>query len=104
MNYIPSRHRFGRLRVWHLGLLVLFVAIAIANIQDQRRREPILLALAAVGFVLYSVFCWAGWMILYRYEPKLGWLWTLIIYLIGISILFLISTLVYLKLEQICLR
>ena len=33
-------------RIWHLSLLVLFVAIAIADIQDQRVHEPFLIALA----------------------------------------------------------
>ena len=50
-----------QLRVWHLALLVLFVAVAIKNIQDQRRSEPALIALAVSGFVAYGVLGWLGW-------------------------------------------
>ena len=50
----------GELRVWHLALLVLFVAIAIANIQDQRPPTPGLVVLASSGFVLYGFLGWAG--------------------------------------------
>ena len=45
----------GGIRVWHLSLLVLFVAIAIVNIQDQRIRDPRLVALASAGFVAYGL-------------------------------------------------
>src|SRR4051812_1381896 len=56
------------LRVWHLWLLSLFVAVAIVNIQDQRRSEPALIALATAGFVLYGLIGWAGWRLARRLE------------------------------------
>ena len=58
----------GQLRVWHLAPLVLFVAIAIANIQDHRPPTPGLVALAASGFVLYGLLGWAGWRFAHRFE------------------------------------
>ena len=44
-----------QLRIWHLALLVVFVAVAIVQIQDQRPGEPGLVAIACAGFVLYGV-------------------------------------------------
>ena len=50
-----------QLRVWHLALLVLYVAIATVDIRDQTRREPFLMALATAGFAGYALLGWLGW-------------------------------------------
>ena len=89
----------GPLRVWHLVLLVAFVAIAIANIQDQRIREPKLIAIAAGGFVLYGVLGWLGWRVAQRVEPRVGARAALILYLVAMAALFLAATAVYLVVE-----
>ena len=89
----------GQLRVWHLALLVLFVAIAIANIQDQRPPTPGLVALAASGFVLYGLLGWAGWRFAHRFEDRLGPTFLLVLYLAAMAVLFLVATLVYVAVE-----
>ena len=91
----PSPRAASRvqLRVWHLALLVLFVAIAIVNIQDQRRGEPVLIALASGGFVLYGLLGWLGWRLGRRFEPRLA------LYLVAMAALFLTATVAYLLLE-----
>ena len=92
-----------QLKVWHLSLLVVFVAIAIKNIQDQRRSEPTLIALAAVGFALYGVLGWHGWRIARRFEGRIGTSHLLAFYLVGMAGLFLLSTVIYLVIEHIYL-
>jgi hypothetical protein len=79
------------------------VAIAIVNIQAQRREEPVLIALAIFGFVLYGVLCWLGWRLAQRFENRIGALWTLAVYLSAIAVLFLVATVVYLVLERVYL-
>jgi hypothetical protein len=89
----------GQLRVWHLALLVLFVAVAIANIRDQRPPKPELVALAASGFVLYGFLGWAGWRSARRFEARLGPTLLLVFYLASMAGLFLVATVVYLAME-----
>ena len=88
-----------QLRVWHLALLVLFVAVAIANIQDQRPPTPGLVALAASGFVLYGFLGWAGWRFARRFEARIGSTLLLVLYLAAMAGLFLVATLVYVAVE-----
>ncbi len=89
----------GQLRVWHLALLVLFVAIAIANIQDQRPPTPGLVALAVSGFLLYGFLGWAGWRFARRFEDRIGSTLLLVLYLAAMAMLFLVATLVYVAME-----
>lgn len=89
----------ARLRVWHLSLLVLFVAIAIVNIQDQRRSEPALIGLASAGFVLYGVIGWAAWGLVRRAGARWGATPRLVVYLAAMAGFFLISTFIYLAIE-----
>ncbi len=89
----------GQLRVWHLALLVLFVAVAIANIQDQRPPTQGLVALAASGFVLYGFLGWAGWRISRRFEARIGSTLLLVLYLAAMAMLFLVATFVYVAVE-----
>ena len=78
-----------------MALLVLFVAVAIANIQDQRPPTPGLVALAASGFVLYGLLGWAGWRFARRFEARIGSTLLLVLYLAAMAGLFLVATLVY---------
>jgi hypothetical protein len=89
----------GQIRVWHLALLVLFVAIAIVNIQDQRRHEPFLIGLAAFGFVGYGVLWWLAWRVARRFEARIGPVLTLSVYFAAIGALFVVATVVYLVAE-----
>jgi hypothetical protein len=102
----PPRRRtapLGQLRLWHLALLVLFVAIAIVNIQDQRPPAPALVVLAALGFVLYWLLGWLGWRVARRFEPRLGPTVLLVLYLVAMAGLFLVATVVYLVVEHVYL-
>src|SRR5262245_59867857 len=90
-------------RVWHLALLVLYVALAIVNIQDQRRAEPALIALAAAGFVAYGLLGWLGWRSARRHLARLGPAPRLALYLVAMAGLFLVATVVYLGLESVYL-
>jgi hypothetical protein len=90
-----------RPRIWHLLLLVLFVAIAIADIQDQRVHEPLLIALAAGGFLLYGLIAWFGWWIARRrLGSRLGPVWLFAIYAVAMAALFLVATVIYLVIEH----
>jgi Kef-type K+ transport system membrane component KefB len=86
-------------RLWNLTLLVLFVAIAIVEIQGQRRSEPDLIALAAAGFVLYGLIVWLGWHFIRRLESRLGSMPTLIIYVVTMGVIYLGATMVYVVAE-----
>jgi hypothetical protein len=101
----PARRTepLGRLRIWHLALLVLFVAVAIVNIQDQRRSEPALIVLACAGFLGYGLLGWLGWRTARRFEARLGMMPLLILYLVAMAGLFLLATVVYLAIEHVYL-
>lgn len=91
-------------RIWHLALLVLFVAIAIVNIQDQRLEDPRLIALAAAGFALYWILGWLGWRLARRFEPRLGAMPVLIIYLTAMAGLFLVASGIFLMIMLAALK
>jgi len=88
-----------QVRIWHLALLVLYVAIAIVDIKDQRRIEPPLIGLAAAGFAAYAILCWLGWHGMRRFQHRLGLLVVVIIYTVTMAALFLVATIAYLALE-----
>jgi hypothetical protein len=88
-----------QLKVWHLALLVLFVAIAIADIQDQRTHDPVLIALASAGFVLYGVLCVLAWRFFRRFEGKLGPAAAFVLFAVAMAALFLMATVIYVYLE-----
>jgi hypothetical protein len=90
-------------RVWHLALLVLFVAVAIVNIQDQGRTELPLVILAATGFVVYGILGWLGWRAARRLEARLGPTLLLVLYLAAMAGFFLVATAVYLVAEHVYL-
>ncbi len=90
----------ARVRVWHLGLLVGFVAVAIADIQDHRRTEPFLIGLAGVGFAAYWVLGWLGWHFAGRLRTRWSLTAVLLAYLVAMAGLFLVATIAYLMVEQ----
>ena len=95
---IPS---WAQLRIWHLALLVLFAAIAIADILDQRMHEPALIALAAGGFLLYGLIGWIGWWTSRRFVARLGPLLLFCLYAVTMAALFLVATAIYLIIEHL---
>lgn len=93
-----------QLKVWHLALLVLFVAVAIVNIQDQRLQDPKLIAIACAGFALYGFLGWLGWRLSRRFEARIGAITLVILYLIAMAGLFLIATGIFLAIEMAYFR
>ncbi len=87
-------------RIWHYLVLVVFVALAIADIQAHRVREPFLFALALAGFVAYAILAWLGWWAARRrLEPRLGPVRAFAIYAVAMGVLFLAATVIYLVIE-----
>jgi hypothetical protein len=96
----PGREPLAQLRVWHLSLLVLYAAIAIADIQHQHLAEPALAALAASGFAGYALLAWLGWRAACRFAARIGLLPVTILYLVAMAALFLLATIIYLAIEH----
>lgn len=94
-----QRQPLAQLQIWHLALLVLYTAIAIADIQNQHLGEPVLIALAGTGFGVYALLGWLGWRMASRFGVRLGRLPLLIAYLIVMATFFLVATIVYLVIE-----
>ena len=88
-------------RIWHFVLLVVFVALAITDIQNQRIGEPFLIALAGGGLMLYGVIGWVGWWASQRFEPRLGPALLFILYAIAMGVLFLVATMIYLSMAHL---
>jgi hypothetical protein len=88
-----------QLHVWHIGLLVLYAAIATADILDHTRREPFLMAMASAGLAGYAVLGWLGWCRIRRLQTRLGATTTLVLYLISMAAFFLMATAAYLVVE-----
>jgi hypothetical protein len=90
--------------IWGLMLAVVFVAIAIVDIQNLRRTEPVLIALAAAGYAGYGLLCWLAWRIMGRCRSRLGGVPALTFYICTMGCLFFVATVVYLILEYAYLR
>jgi len=91
---------FAQLRIWHLALLVLYVAIAIVDIQAQHLAESVLIALASAGFAGYGFLVWLSWRMIRRFEARVGMMRLVIVYLIAMTALFLFANVVYLVIED----
>lgn len=89
----------GRFQIWHLSLLVAFVAVAIANLQDQRTTEPVLIAIAIAGFVAYAGLAILGWKLARRSAPRLGSLLALLVYLFTMTALFIVASGIYVTID-----
>ncbi len=90
-----------QLRIWHLALLVVFVAVAIVQIQEQRPNDHGLVALACAGFVLYGALGWLGWRLARPLRARIGPTAVLVLFLIAMGGLFLLATWIYLGIEYI---
>jgi hypothetical protein len=87
-------------RIWNLALLVVYVAIAIVDIQDQRRHEPALIALAAAGFAAYGLIVWLGWHYIQHWKARPGWMLAVIVYVVAMGAIYLVATILYLMAEN----
>jgi hypothetical protein len=92
-----------QVRIWHLALLVLLVAVAMIDIQDHRPRSPALLGLAAIGYAGYFVIVWLCWLYARRFERSLGLAVLLAVFVTAMAALFLVATMTYLVIESIYL-
>ena len=88
-----------QMRLWHLGVLVALVAVAIADIQDHGRREPALIALAAAGYAGYVLICWVCWHRMRRFESRMVSVLLVAVYAVAMAGLFLAATVAYLIIE-----
>jgi hypothetical protein len=88
-----------QIRVWHLALLVLIVALAICDIQDHARSEPVLVVLAAAGYAGYFLLVWLTWHYARRFEAALGVPILMAVFMTAMAAFFLVATIVYLVIE-----
>lgn len=91
------------LRIWHLAVLVVLVALAIVDIQNHRATEPYLIALAAGGYAGFVLAAWVAWKRAQRFEARMGTLGLLVAYLVAMATLYSLAVLIYLSIERISL-
>jgi hypothetical protein len=99
-----SRPGWAQIRIWHLAVLIVFVAIAIVDIQSQHIREPVLVSLAALGLVLYGMIGWFGWWAVQRFRARLGLALLFVYYSFAMGLLFYIATVIYLVIAAVYRR
>jgi hypothetical protein len=97
---VSRRSSLLQLRIWNLAVLVVFVAIAIVDIQDQRPAEPALFALALAGYAALGLILWTGWHLIHRLEARLGSMVAVLVYLVAMGSIYLIATVIYLMAEH----
>ena len=98
---LPERPR--GLRIWHFSLISLYTAVAVVNIQDQRVKDPVLVGLAASGFVLYGAIAWLGWRYSRRFWKRHAPVLVVVAYLAAMAALFYAATSIYVALEPVVL-
>jgi hypothetical protein len=92
-----------QVRIWQLALLVAFAALAIVDVQSQRRSEPFLIGLAAAGYAAYGLLCWLVWHGLRKFESRLGRLLLVAVYAPTMGAVFLAAAILYLTIEYVFL-
>jgi hypothetical protein len=92
-----------QMRLWHLGILEVLTAIAIADIQNHGRREPVLVLLASVGYAAFGLICWLCWNAVNRFERRVGSVLVVAVYTLAMGGLFLAATVAYLLIEYVYL-
>jgi len=92
-----------QIRLWQLSVLILLVAVAIVDIRDHGRREPVLVGLAAVGYAGFGLLCWLSWHGFRRFSGRLPRLAVLAAYALSMGVTFLIAVIVYLLIEHVYL-
>jgi hypothetical protein len=92
-----------QVRIWQLALVVLYVALAIVDIQDHRPAESFLVGLAAAGYAGYGLLCWLVWHGLLRWADKLGHALRVTIFAVSMGAVFLAAVIAYLLIEYVYL-
>ncbi len=103
---VRSPRRFTSLlqiQLWQLALVVMYVAIAIADIQDHGRKEPALILLASAGYAAFGLFCWLSWHAVRRFQPRLGTIGVAAVYTMAMGGMFLAAVMAYLLIEYVYL-
>jgi hypothetical protein len=77
-------------------VLVVIVAFAIVDIQHERIRDPVLVALAAGGLVVYGIIGWVGWWAVRRFWPRARISLLFVSYSVAMGLFFFIATVIYL--------
>jgi hypothetical protein len=85
--------------MWHLAVVVLYVALAIVDIQDHRRTEPFLVSLAAAGYAGYGLLCWLVWHGLDQFSTRLGRVLRVAVFAVSMGAVFLAAVIAYLLIE-----
>jgi hypothetical protein len=90
-----------RVKVWHLSLAVLYVAVAIKDVQDHAPAEPAMIALAAAGFAGYAMLACAGWLVARRFGARVRLRPVALfgLYAVAMAGLFFGATVIYLVVE-----
>jgi hypothetical protein len=90
-----------QIQLWQLALVVAYVAIAIADIQDHGRREPVLILLASLGYAAFGLICWLSWYLAARFRRRLGTVMVTALYSFAMGGLFLAAVVGYLVIEYV---
>lgn len=89
-----------RLCVWHLMVLVAYVAIAVVDVQGLRAGDRVLVAAAVVGYAGYAVLAWLAWIAIRPLERRLGAVGLFAVYVAGMAVLYLVATVAYLLIQH----
>jgi hypothetical protein len=100
----PRSLPWFQVRIWHLALLVLLVAVAMIDIETNAPRRPGLVALAAAGYAGYFGVVWLCWRYARRFERSLGLAVLLSLFVTAMAALYLVATAVYIIIEAVYLR
>jgi hypothetical protein len=63
---VADKPRPAGLRLWHLSVVVLAVAVAGAMVREGRMQEPLLIALAVAGFLGWCLVAGLGFRLVWR--------------------------------------
>src|SRR3954463_10184977 len=92
----PRRRPIG-LRLWHLSVVVLAVAIAGGLVREGKMREPTLIAIAGAGFLAWCLVTGLGFRLVLRElrRPVGGTPWrkvaAVLLYLLAMSASFVVG-------------
>jgi hypothetical protein len=88
-----------QIKIWHLAMLVAIVALAMCDILDHARNDPVLRVVGAAGYAIYFFLVWLIWLQVRRFEAALGASVLLALFMTAMAAFFFIVTVVYLLFE-----
>src|SRR5262245_22021657 len=87
--------RFASFRVWHMLVLVVYVAVAIVDLREARTTDPMQIGSLSAGYAGYAALGWAGWVHSRPSRRRADPLPGLVAYLVAMAILFLVAAIVH---------